>query len=111
MSEVDDYLPLSGLQHLLFCERQCALIHVEQLWEDNGLTAEGSLLHERVDLPGFEQRPGIRIERALPLRSERLRLTGKADVVEFHRSPSTKHGWQPFPIEYKRGVRRRWLHD
>jgi CRISPR-associated exonuclease Cas4 len=111
MSEDDDFLPLSGLQHLLFCERQCALIHVEQLWDDNALTAQGGLLHERVDLPALEQRPGVRIERAVPLRSDRLRLIGKADVVEFHAVPGQPGRWQPFPVEYKRGRRRKWLHD
>jgi len=110
MSEDDDFLPLSGLQHLLFCERQCALIHVEQIWAENALTTQGQLLHERVDLPALEQRPGVRIERAVPLRSEQLRLIGKADVVEFHATPNQEQ-WQPFPVEYKRGRRRRWLHD
>jgi CRISPR-associated exonuclease Cas4 len=110
-NEDDDYLPLSGLQHLLFCERQCALIHVEQIWADNGLTTQGELLHERVDLPALEQRPGVRIERAVPLRSDRLRLIGKADVVEFHAVPGQPGRWQPFPVEYKRGRRRKWLHD
>ena len=110
MSE-DDYLPLSGLQHLLFCERQCALIHVEQIWAENALTTQGELLHERVDLPALEQRPGVRIERALPLRSDRLRLIGKADVVEFHAVPAQPGRWQPLPVEYKRGRRRKWLHD
>jgi CRISPR-associated exonuclease Cas4 len=111
MSGDDDYLPLSGLQHLLFCERQCALIHVEQVWAENALTTQGKLLHERVDLQGLEQRPGVRIERAVPLRSDRLRLIGKADVVEFHAVPGESRRWQPFPVEYKRGRRRKWLHD
>ena len=111
MSGDDDYLPLSGLQHLLFCERQCALIHVDQIWAENALTTQGDLLHERVDLPALEQRPGVRIERAVSLRSDRLRLIGKADVVEFHAVPGQRGRWQPFPVEYKRGRRRKWLHD
>ena len=111
MSKDDDYLPLSGLMHILFCERRCALIHVEQIWADNALTTQGELLHERVDLPALEQRPGVRIERAVPLRSDRLRLIGKADVVEFHAVPGQPGRWQPFPVEYKRGRRRKWLHD
>jgi CRISPR-associated exonuclease Cas4 len=111
MTEEDDYLALSGLQHLLFCERQCALIHVEQIWAENALTTQGQLLHERVDVPALEQRPGVRIERGVPLRSERLRLIGKADVVEFHPVPNHPDRWQPFPVEYKRGRRRKWLHD
>src|SRR5438445_6476255 len=104
--ETDHYLPLSGLQHLLFCERQCALIHVEGEWEENPLTLLGRELHERTDLPGIESRPGIRIARGVWLRSDRLRLTGRADVVEYHQE--TVAGvrlWRPFPVEYKRGRR------
>ena len=31
----DDLIPISALQHVLFCDRQYALIHLEQVWEDN----------------------------------------------------------------------------
>ena len=96
-----DSLPLSALQHLLFCERQCALIHVERLWEENRFTAEGRVLHEKVDEGRGESRPGVRITRSLQLRSEVLGLHGVADVVELHWG--TDGGWQPFPVEYKRG--------
>ena len=94
-------LPLSALQHLLFCERQCALIHVERLWEENRFTAEGRVLHEKVDEGRGESRPGVRITRSLQLRSEALGLHGVADVVELH--ARVDGGWQPFPVEYKRG--------
>lgn len=97
----DDLVPISALQHIVFCERQCALIHVEQAWEENRLTAEGRILHERVHEQEGESRAGVRIERGLPLRSLRLGLSGVADVVEFH--PREGDGWQPFPVEYKRG--------
>ncbi len=106
--EADDYLPISGLQHLLFCERQCALIHVEQAWSENHLTIEGKHLHEKVDKPGSQERKGVRIARRLPLRSDRLKLTGYADVVEFHAENSRE---VPFPVEYKRGKRKGWRHD
>lgn len=106
----DDLIPLSALQHLIFCERQCALIHVEQLWIENLFTAEGRIMHERVDTGNRESRGNIRIEYGMPLRSLRLGLTGKADVVEFHLSSDdllsgskSKAKWQPFPVEYKRG--------
>ena len=91
-----DSLPLSALQHWLFCPRQCALIHVERLWEENRLTAEGRLLHERVDGGVPESREGMRILRAVQIASEQLGLHGVADVVEMH-------GSRPFPVEYKRG--------
>jgi CRISPR-associated exonuclease Cas4 len=97
----DDLIPLSALQHFVFCERQCALIHVEQAWSENRLTAEGRLLHERVHEQDGESRAGVRIERGLPLRSLRLGLVGIADVVEFQ--PLSEGVWRPFPVEYKRG--------
>ena len=91
----DDALPISGLQHLAFCPRQWALIHLEQVWVENVRTAEGRLLHERADLPGESRRAGVRTVRGMWLRSERLHLTGRADIVEF--KP------EPYPVEYKRG--------
>ena len=96
----DDLIQLSALQHLVFCERQCALIHIEQLWSENLFTAEGRIMHDKVDTANRESRGNIRIEYGVPMRSLRLGLIGKADVVEFH-----KHGekWIPFPVEYKRG--------
>jgi CRISPR-associated exonuclease Cas4 len=97
----DDLLPLSALQHLLFCERQCALIHLEQIWVENSLTVEGRHLHEQADSGVQESRGDLRIARALPLRSFRHGLSGKSDVVEFHRLG--EEAWRPFPVEYKRG--------
>jgi CRISPR-associated exonuclease Cas4 len=97
----DDLIPLSALQHVVFCERQCALIHVEQVWDENLFTAEGRIMHERVHDRDRESRGDVRIERGLPLRSLKLGLIGKADVIEFHRTEGGK--WQPFPVEYKRG--------
>lgn len=98
----NDLLPISALQHLLFCERQCALIHIEQVWNDNRFTTEGRILHEKVHELGDETRAGVRIARALPLRSLKLGLNGVADVVEFHREDGANK-WRPFPVEYKRG--------
>lgn len=92
---------LSALQHYIFCPRQCALIHTEQIWEENRLTAEGRLMHERVHEAGHESRGDLRIARGVPVRSLRLGLVGMADMVEFHRVPPNH--WQPFPVEYKRG--------
>lgn len=97
----DALLPLSALQHLVFCPRQCALIHGEQIWAENRLTAEGALLHRRADEGGTENRKGLRVARSLALSSRRLGLSGIADVVEFRAKPDGS--WQPFPVEYKRG--------
>jgi len=97
----DDLIQLSALQHMAFCPRQCALIHVEQTWTESGLTAEGRIMHERVHDEDRESRGNVRFESGVPLRSLRLGLIGKADVVEFHRT--SDDDWQPFPVEYKRG--------
>lgn len=95
-------IPLSALQHHLFCPRQCALIHVEQLWAEDAATAEGRILHEKADSGRPETRPGMRIARGLALRSVALGVSGKADVVEFHGTRRGERG-TPFPVEYKRG--------
>jgi len=92
-----DYFPLSALQHWLYCPRQCALIHLERIWEENRFTAEGRILHERADSGFGESRPGVRIARGVSVASHRLGLSGKCDVVEFHADGSV------VPIEYKRG--------
>ncbi|MBA3066497.1 CRISPR-associated protein Cas4 [bacterium] len=111
----EDFIWLSALQHLAFCERQWGLIHLENLWNENRLTAEGRHFHDRPDNEETEVRGNIRIARGLRLRSLRLGLTGKADVVEFHRLCGDEpvslgvalegvNGlWKPVPVEYKRG--------
>jgi CRISPR-associated exonuclease Cas4 len=107
----DDLLvPLSALEHWSYCRRQCGLIHLENLWEESGRTAEGRALHEKVDLPGLEQRPGMRLARALELRSDRYLLGGRADLVVFFQDPGYPEPGRPFPVEYKRGVRNVFRH-
>ncbi len=101
MHSEDDLIMISALQHYIFCERQCALIHIEQVWAENRLTAEGRIMHERVHEEGNESRGDVRIARGVLLRSLELGIVGMADVVEFHRVG--KNQWQPFPVEYKRG--------
>lgn len=95
-----DFIPISALQHYLFCPRQCALIHLEQIWEENLYTAEGRLLHKKADSGKVELRGDVKTVTNLPLRSLELGLTGKADVVEFRHREGV---WRPFPVEYKRG--------
>ena len=97
----DGLIMLSALQHYMYCPRQCALIHIEQAWAENLFTAEGKIMHDKVDTADRESRGNIRIEYGMPMRSLRLGLIGKADVVEFHRMESGS--WIPFPVEYKRG--------
>jgi CRISPR-associated exonuclease Cas4 len=109
MYSEEDLIPISALQHYAFCPRQCALIHVEQLWAENSLTMEGRIMHERVHDSETENRPGLRMARGLRIHSFRLGLVGQADVVEFHRHdsgvilPDAEGKWRPFPVEFKRG--------
>lgn len=111
-----DLLPLSALQHYIYCPRQCALIHLEQQWTENRFTAEGRAQHNRVDRPEHETRDGIRYEYAVLLRSLELGLIGKADAVEFHPASETQQFKSEmsdlksqekmlriFPVEHKRG--------
>jgi CRISPR-associated exonuclease Cas4 len=114
----DELLPLSALEHLVFCERQCALIHVEQQWQEDVATIEGKHLHDSAHDVGTESRGNLRIARGLALRSLQLGLSGKTDVVEFHQLsagepessgvvlPGVSGRWRPYPVEYKRGRRR-----
>ncbi len=124
----DELVPLSALQHFVFCERRAALIHLEYVWDENVATVEGRHLHDRSHDPRTESRGDVRIACGLMLRSLRLGLSGKTDVVEFRllTPPHTdflflereREGvrvntgvrlegvdglWQPYPVEYKRG--------
>ncbi len=92
-----DLLPISALQHLLYCERQCALIHLEQVWAENEFTVEGNVMHEKAHDGPDETKAGVRLVRGLPVKSEALGLSGQCDVVEFHADGVV------LPIEYKRG--------
>lgn len=93
----DEHIPISALQHFVYCPRQCALIHTERQWAENALTAEGRLLHEHVDDGGTTRRAAVTTSRSVAIRSTRLGLSGIADVVE------TRDGLVPYPVEYKRG--------
>ena len=110
----DELLPLSGIQHFLFCRRQWALIHVERQWQENALTAEGQIMHKRADDPFFtETRKGVITARSVPVASYRLGLVGVCDVVEFTESPDGvklpgREGlYLAAPVEYKRGKEKR----
>ena len=102
-SGLDDAVLISALEHYSYCPRQCALIHREQTYDENIYTLRGSAIHERVDQPEGSVTQGMRVERALPLWSDSLGLTGKGDVVEFH-------GETPYPVEYKHGSVQRGRH-
>lgn len=98
----DDFIPISALQHYLYCPRQCGLIHLEQQWAENRLTAEGRVLHSRADTLKAERRRGVRTVSSMPLVNVELGITGKADMVEFH-DGDAEGGVRVVPIEYKRG--------
>ncbi|MMZ57202.1 PD-(D/E)XK nuclease superfamily protein [compost metagenome] len=106
----EDYLMLSGIQHFQFCQRQWALIHIEQQWEENVGTIEGQHLHRKADQPFVREKRGDKLTvRALPVKSEELKITGICDVVEFIRDEdgveiSEAEGrYKACPVEYKRG--------
>jgi hypothetical protein len=105
-----DLRPIFALQHLAYCERQCCLIHIEQAWAENRLTAKGRILHQHVHEHDAESRGDVYIVRGLKLRWLEHGLSGVADVVEFHRVesqgislPGKRGQWKPFPVKYKRG--------
>lgn len=109
----DSLIPISALQHILFCERRAALVHIERVWTENVFTAEGRNMHQKSDDPCTENRGMVRIVRGLIIHSQRLGLIGKMDVVEFEKVESggitllgVEGFWQPRPIEYKRGLLR-----
>lgn len=104
MAETHDPVMISALEHYSYCPRQCGLIHLEQVWDENLYTLRGHDLHRHADEVGGETHGSVRVERALPIWSERLGLVGKADVVEFHSGV-------PFPVEYKAGSHRRGHHE
>jgi len=112
--EGEDLLPLSALNDLLYCPRRCWLHFIAGLAEDNAFTLLGKFEHDRADEPAVEHRPGVRIERALPLLSRSLGIVGRADVVEFRPAESESPGPArevPLPIEYKHGPKRQWDND
>lgn len=103
---MDDNEPvmISALNHYLYCPRRCALVHVEQVWNENIYTMRGKDAHENVDAESSSMIEGMKYERALPIWSKRLNLVGKADMVEFH-------GDIPYPVEYKSGKHKEFLND
>ena len=126
----DDYQPIRALNDLLYCERRCALHRIEEVWVDNAHTLTGTFAHQRADKPvTWESAAGVREVHGIWLKSDRLRLVGKADVVEFHpiRSdavvgqpfqadcqagkPDLRFWEIPYPVEYKRGQRKKWDND
>lgn len=107
----DELLPISLLQHYVFCPRRAALIGIEQHWDENAATMDGKIMHERAHAGIFESRGDIRVRNALHIHSFELGLTGITDVLEFHRTeeggialPGAEGNWTPFPVEYKRGT-------
>lgn len=96
---------ISALQHHSYCPRQCALIHVEKVFDENIYTLRGQRVHERAHESEGSLEDGVRVERGLSLFSDRLGLIGKSDVVEF------RTGEAPYPVEYKSGPRRGSIHD
>lgn len=106
----DSYLMISGVQHFVFCRRQWGLIHVEQQWEENFFTMDGQILHEKVDETNKQEtRRNLIKLYSMPIKSKRLGITGKCDLIELRQStkgvyiPKYEGKWDVIPVEYKRG--------
>lgn len=108
MQQAPDSLSISALQHILFCPRQCGLIHIEKIWAENLYTAEGRILHERADEGGLESRGNTKICRSVHICSRKYGIHGIADVVEYTKASET---WIPRPVEYKRGKPKKYHED
>ncbi|WP_202978185.1 CRISPR-associated protein Cas4 [Mariprofundus erugo] len=102
---MDDLINVSALNQYTFCPRRCGLIYIAQAWSENLHTQSGRREHEQADVPEYEIKAGVRIERALPVWSDALGLIGKCDVVEFHDDGTV------YPVEYKHGRRQQWDND
>lgn len=101
----EDLIPISAINHYLYCPRRCALIHMEREFIDNAHTLRGHALHENVDEVSMDSDGSVRVERALPLYSEKIGLVSKADVVEFRGDEV------PYPVEYKQGRKKSYIND
>lgn len=104
MTDDDDQVPLSAIQHYSYCPRQCALIHVEQVFDENLFTMKGRWAHDKVDVEHVRSANGYRIVTALPVWSDKYGLVGKCDVVELR-------GETPYPVEFKHGPRKGNVYD
>jgi CRISPR-associated exonuclease Cas4 len=107
----DNFIMISALQHYVFCPRQCALIHVEDVWNDNVYTVRGNILHEKVDTDTYETRGALKTVRGLRIQSFRLGITGRADVVEFRKPKDTSRQYEIVPVEFKAGKEKHNISD
>ncbi len=109
MHSEEDYIHVNALQHYVFCPRQCALIYIEDIWQENLYTVRGNLLHEKVDSDTYQSRGGIRTVRGLRIHSRRLGISGRCDVVEFHGSGGASR--KVVPVEFKAGKPKQDISD
>ena len=96
----DDFITISALQHYVYCSRQCGLIHVDDVWQENVFTVRGNILHEKVDTDTYETRGNTKTVRGLRIHSYKFGITGRCDVVEFK---ETENGKFVLPVEFKSG--------
>lgn len=109
----EDCIMISGLQHIVFCPRQWGLIHIEQQWVENFLTADGRKMHERVDSGYREFRKGIKQYSSLYVKSLKYGINGRTDLIEAIKNEDNsgcgvpllglKGKWTLYPVEFKRG--------
>lgn len=103
-TDQDDLLPLSMINQYAYCPRRFWLMYVQGEMIVNAPVLEGTLQHERVHTSGTAQEGDVVRYRRVRLWSDRLRLTGFADLIE-------EHDGVLVPVEYKRGKKGRWYND
>lgn len=107
-------LPLSYLNHLIYCPRRFWYMYVQGELAVNAPMLEGSLLHERADRVGQETDDrGRLVQRRVWVWSDRLQIAGFADFVEeklIHNSSFLLHN-SLVPVEYKHGQKGKWDND
>lgn len=104
----EDFIMISALQHYVYCPRQCGLIHVDDVWQENLFTTRGNILHENVDTDTYESRGNVKTVRGLRVHSFHYGIVGRCDVVEFH---NNKKGKPIIPVEFKSGKPKEDLSD
>ncbi|MBN1300841.1 MAG: CRISPR-associated protein Cas4 [Melioribacteraceae bacterium] len=104
----DDFIMISALQHYVYCPRQCGLIHVDDVWQENLFTTRGNILHEKVDTDTYESRGNVKTVRGLRVHSFQYGIVGRCDVVEFHENQTGK---SVLPVEFKSGIPKDDLSD
>ncbi len=97
-------LSISHLNALEYCPRRFYYECVLHEFIENAHVVEGNMRHERSDSGTTTTEDGVTTKRRVWVWSDRLQLSGFADVV-------TEQDGHIIPIEYKKGKMGEWLND